>query len=411
LRRQHKKALIHFSLTLRRLIAALSGQNEGETAERQGLAAGYVCKGVSRMRKLMLLAGVAALTVAVPVLAQNDHGRGHGGGGPTAEKGHGNHGGGADNGQGKAERGRGGNDQAQATQRGRGSGQASGRGGGQDRRAARAATQERQVVRQAREDRRGSDRAIREARQDERQLRRDDRDWRGWSERRLVTAAPVALAPALRGRRLAVGPTGCPPGLARQNAYCMPPGQLRKAQLIGQRLPFSSLGYNIPERYRYRFMDNDQFIYRYGNDGTVYRFDRTSGLVSSVIPLSSSGLYFGEPMPLGYDVYNVPLAYRSYYPDSSDYLYRYDNGAIYRVNQDSMLVDGIVALLTGGSGGLGGLGVGDRLPLGYDAYNVPLDYRDSYYDTDDSMYRYADGYVYQVDPQTQLIEAVISLLT
>jgi hypothetical protein len=46
----------------------------------------------------------------------------------------------------------------------------------------------------------------------------------------------------------------------------------------------------------------------------------------------------------------------------------------------------------------------------YDAYNVPLDYRDTYYDTDDAMYRYADGSIYQVDPTSRLIESVISLL-
>jgi hypothetical protein len=61
-------------------------------------------------------------------------------------------------------------------------------------------------------------------------------------------------------------------------------------------------------------------------------------------------------------------------------------------------------------GGLGGLGVGDLLPSGYDAYNVPLDYRDTYYDTPDAMYRYADNSIYQVDPQSRMIEEVISLL-
>ena len=74
------------------------------------------------------------------------------------------------------------------------------------------------------------------------------------------------------------------------------------------------------------------------------------------------------------------------------------------------MVDGVAALLTSGVGGLGGLGVGDRLPLGYDVYNVPLDYRDRYVDGPDSWYRYADGSIYQVDPETQLIQAVISML-
>ena len=41
------------------------------------------------------------------------------------------------------------------------------------------------------------------------------------------------------------------------------------------------------------------------------------------------------------------------------------------------------------------------------AYNVPLDYRDQYYDTDDSLYRYADGNIYQVDAKTQIIQAIV----
>jgi hypothetical protein len=252
---------------------------------------------------------------------------------------------------------------------------------------------------------------------DQRRLARRDRiedrrDWQRWAEQRALAANRFNRDfVRLPGRRLAVGPAGCPPGLARQNAFCMPPGQLRRAQFIGQRLPLASLGYNIPERYRYRFADDRRFFYRYGNDGAIYRFDRTSGLVSSIVPLASTGLMLGEPLPLGFDVYNVPLAYRGFYPDSDDYLYRYDGNAIYRVNNESRLVEGIVALLTGGSGGLGALGVGDLLPSGYDVYNVPLDYRDTYYDTDDSLYRYADGAIYEVDPQTRLIESVISLLT
>lgn len=269
------------------------------------------------------------------------------------------------------------------------------------------------MVRQARDERR----VMRTARDDRRELRRsaaaDRRDWRQWMERRSGFGNrfddDFGRFRDDRGRRLAIGPAGCPPGLARQNAFCLPPGQLRRAQLIGQRLPIARLGYNVPERYRYRFADDDRFFYRYGNDGAVYRFDRASGLVSSVIPLASSGLFLGEPLPIGYDVYNVPIAYRSFYADGDDHLYRYADNAIYRVDAESMLVEGIVALLTG-SGGLGGLGLGDALPSGYDVYNVPFEYRDTYYDTDESMYRYADGAIYQVDPETRLIESVISLL-
>lgn len=366
------------------------------------------------MRKLMLLAGVAALAASMPALA-DDRGRGRGNG-PAAEK--------SDKGRGQARRERGrGNDHAEhrdggherAERRGAGNGEGERRMSRQERRVERAIGEERRQVRQARRDERRSERQARgDERRAVREARRvDRRDWDGWSERRLTLRDrfedDFLRLRERRGRGLAVGPDGCPPGLARQNPWCLPPGQLRRAQLIGQRLDMARFGL-VPERYRYRFGDSERFLYRYAPDGTVLRFDRASGLVSSVVPLYGADLFLGEPMPLGYEVYNVPLAYRGYYPDSNDYLYRYDDGAIYRVDSETMLVEGIVALLTGGAGGLGALGVGDRMPAGYDVYNVPFDYRDTYYDNDEWMYRYADGNIYQVDPETRLIQSIISLL-
>ena len=59
-----------------------------------------------------------------------------------------------------------------------------------------------------------------------------------------------------------------------------------------------------------------------------------------------------------------------------------------------------------------GFTVGQALPVGYDVYNVPYAYRQTYYDTPDAWYRYNNGYIYQVDPVTQLVTAVVaSLLT
>ena len=365
------------------------------------------------MRKLMLLAGVAALSVSMPALAK-DPDRGRGGGRGHAAESHQK--GGGDR---RAERARGRNQHARGERRGRGDARAERRLNRQERRVEQAIQQERRQVRQARrhDDRRLERRAerrdlverrVREAR------REDRRDWRRWSERRLVLRDrfddDFFRWRDRPGRRLAVRRDGCPPGLARQNRFCMPPGQLRKARFIGRSLPISSWSYNVPARYRYRFLDDDDWFYRYDNAGYVYRFDRGSSLVNAIFPLYGSDLIIGEPLPLGYEVYNVPIAYRTFYPDTSDYAYRYDDGAIYRVDSDTMLVEGIVALLTGGSGGLGGLGVGDPLPVGYDAYNVPYAYRDRYSDRPDAWYRYADGSIYQVDPETRLIEAVVSLL-
>lgn len=364
------------------------------------------------MRKLMLLAGVAALSASMPALAKDpDRGRG-GGRGHSAESQH------KGGGHGRAERARGRGDNARAERRGRGHARGERRLNRQERRVERAIQQERRQVRQARRDDRFERRAERRDRIERpvREARREDRrDWRRWSERRLVLRDrfddDFFTWRDHRARRLAVRRGGCPPGLARQNRFCMPPGQLRKARFIGRSLPISSWSYNVPVRYRYRFLDDDDWFYRYDNAGYVYRFDRGSMLVNRVFPLYGSSLIIGEPIPLGYEVYNVPMGYRTFYPDTRAYAYRYDDGAIYRVNNDTMLVDGIVALLTGGGGGLGGLGVGDSLPIGYDAYNVPYAYRDRYYDSGDAWYRYADNSIYRVDPETRLIQAVISLLT
>lgn len=359
------------------------------------------------MRKLMLLAGVAALAVSVPAISM-ERGGGQGGG-----RGHAAHAQGKGGDNGRAERARGRQHQARGQARG-GERRAERRLDRNERRVERAIQQERRQVREVRRDERRVEHRL--ERPDIRKARREDgRDWRSFAERRL--AARDRFGDDLRrwrnddGRARALGREGCPAGLARQNRYCMPPGQLRKAQLIGQRLPFSSLAYNVPERYRYRFSDDDRWLYRYDDAGFVYRFDRRSSLVNAVYPLFGNNLLIGEPLPLGYEVYNVPLAYRGYFPDTSDHYYRYDDGAIYRVDSGTNLVEGIVALLTGGVGGLGGLGVGDPLPTGYDAYNVPLDYRDRYVDNDQAWYRYADGAIYQVDPETRLIQEVISLLT
>ena len=373
------------------------------------------------MRKLSLLAGSVALAVAVPVIAQG-HGRGHDQG---AEQKRGN--------QDRAERrGRGGEQRAGARQQrreartnrseirrsGRPARQEARRTGDQDSREARRETRQavrreaQEIRRERREDVRQTRRDVRQSlNRDRRELRRagreDRRDWRRWSDRapsRFVAQAALrALHPVDIAPRRVVGWRGsCPPGLARQNAWCLPPGQLRQLQ---------GAVYNIPIRYRYRFVDGDDFLWRYDDAGYVYRIDRDDGLIERVVPLFATDLIVGEPLPLGYEVYNVPFAYRSYYPDTGDYDYRYDDGAIYRVDDETGLIDALVALLTAGVGGLGGLGIGDALPLGYDAYNVPFDYRDDYVDGDDAWYRYADGSIYQVDPETRLIEQIIPLLT
>ena len=86
---------------------------------------------------------------------------------------------------------------------------------------------------------------------------------------------------------------------------------------------------------------------------------------------------------------------------ASKWRVRYAPGAIYQVDAGTQLVTAIASLLTGG------LAVGQPLPPSYSVYNVPLGYRDTYYDRPDAWYRYSDGYIYQVDPTTQLITAIV----
>jgi hypothetical protein len=396
------------------------------------------------MRKLILLASAAAMAVAMPSLALGGQGKGGGKGGGQAQteaRGGGGHQGHGGNGNGRSNHG------SEARQHQQHAVAGNGRGGGHARQEQRAERPARQMDRAERNVERAERRAERDVRRAERRpersFERADRNIERAERRALRTEQRMVRdveRNQLRGQdrarfvqddprnsdrfnswregrpmRVAAFNNGCPPGLAKQNAFCLPPGQLRRGQMIGQRSPFANLGYNIPQDYRYRFQDGDGFFHRYGDDGHVYRVNQQTGLIESIFPLMATNLLVGEPLPLGYDVYNVPTQYRSIYQDNDDYRYRYDDDAIYRVNNNSGLIEGIVALLTGGGlgglGGLGDLGVGQMLPSGYDAYNVPLDYRDQYVDDQDSMYRYADGNIYQVDPQTRLIETVISLLT
>ena len=194
----------------------------------------------------------------------------------------------------------------------------------------------------------------------------------------------------------------CPPGLEKKNNGCLPPGQAKK--LIGAPLLHAFDNERVPYAYRNWYRDNDDYFFRSG-DGYIYRINRGSGLVDGLIPLFGAGYYaVGDPWPDQYDFYNLPYQYRDYWADSDAYRYRYGNGAIYRLDPKTAAVQSIVALLAGD------LGVGNRLPSTYSVYNVPIAYRDRYYDTPNDLYRYNDGYIYRVDPKTMLITSVIDAI-
>jgi hypothetical protein len=141
-------------------------------------------------------------------------------------------------------------------------------------------------------------------------------------------------------------------------------------------------------------------------DGVVYQVDCGTGLIRNAVPTYAAGYGVGQMLPSAYNYYNLPTQYRSLYQPTDDYSYWYAPGAIYQTDPSTNLITSVAALLAPG------LTVGQQLPAGYGMYNVPMGYRDTYYDTADAWYRYNNGNIYQIDPTTQLVTAIVaSLLT
>ncbi|WP_281384386.1 hypothetical protein [Novosphingobium flavum] len=177
---------------------------------------------------------------------------------------------------------------------------------------------------------------------------------------------------------------GCPPGLAKKYNGCNPPGLVKQAY--------------VPWRADW---------WGYGDSGYRY-FDgyllRTSGVsILGYVPLLGGALFIGEMWPVGYETAPLPVYYDRYYDLGPDY--RYYDDTFYRLEPSGRIV-GVAGFMTGDE-----FIVGQPIPVGYGVYNVPWDYRDRYYDGPDAYYRYADGYIYRVDPRTRLILAAIELLS
>ena len=86
-----------------------------------------------------------------------------------------------------------------------------------------------------------------------------------------------------RDHRYAGNGKACPPGLARKNNGCLPPGQARKFA-VGQRLPASYNRYNVPEDYRDDYRDTAEDLFRY-DDGNLYRIDAKTRVIEEIIRL------------------------------------------------------------------------------------------------------------------------------
>ncbi|MCB2078557.1 MAG: hypothetical protein KDE55_12770 [Novosphingobium sp.] len=186
---------------------------------------------------------------------------------------------------------------------------------------------------------------------------------------------------------------GCPPGLAKKFNGCMPPG------LAKQRV---ERDYYEPHWWGYASAPNERYYY---NDGYLLRLG-SNNRIDGYVPLLAGALGLGSVWPSYFEPQTLSPYYVDYYELGPAASYRYADGVIYDVDPGSAVISSVVALLTGDD-----FQVGSPMPAGYGVYNVPYDYRDRYYDTPDAMYRYSDGYIYEIDPKTQLIAAAISLLT
>ena len=319
------------------------------------------------MTKLFLAAGVAALALAAPATAGQGKGQGK------------------DKGQSvKVERGNKG--AAKIERRGGGERVLVQRGNGNAKAERKAFRTERQAIRTER-------RELRQARDFKVADRFDRKD--GPGVRRLEDG--VWRVPG-RGHPIV---DGCPPGLMSKG--CIPPGQAKK--LEGQLLPTAYRNRMLPLGLRSLYRDNDDYMYRLGDGGYLYRVNRRTSLIDSLLPLLGAGLMPGQAFPSTYGNYLVPNQYRAFYPDSSDDYYRFANGYVYEIDRSSGMIESMVPLMAGG------YGMGQMLPASYSVYNVPYQYRGLYADNDDYMYRYAPGAIYQVDPSTSLITGIASLLT
>ncbi len=191
---------------------------------------------------------------------------------------------------------------------------------------------------------------------------------------------------------------GCPPGLAKKRNGCMPPG-LAKARDPDYRYRYvsyrpdwwglSNLGlgsgnffyddgyllrYNgdnvlgyvpllggalsvgnpwpdsyaprpVPPYYVNYYGLDPQGGYRYADD-VLYRVDpQTQAITSIAALLTGDDIQVGSPMPMGYDVYNVPYPYRSQYVDGPQAQYRYSDGYVYQVDPKTRLVAAAIELL------------------------------------------------------------------
>ena len=319
------------------------------------------------MKRLIPLTGalVLALGVSGAAMAQNGNGNGNGKNNGDGERGQQDRG--DDRGRGHEDRGGGDRDA-----RGEGGRNHDDRGRDERRGEVRIPDAAREL---SRREARDIDRDVRREVERRGDDVRDSLDFRRHADRGLIA--------------------GCPPGLAKKDNGCLPPGQARKIEQARDGL----------DRYDYLWRtrgDNTNYQYR---DGYLYRMNPQGGLLG-YLPVLGGVLSPGNAWPGQYAYQQAPQYYSQYYGLNDQYQYRYADGVLYGVNPQTQGIGQIAALLTGQQ-----FNVGQPMPAGYDVYNVPSAYRNQYVDNAQSQYRYNDGYLVQADPTTKLVQAVIQLLS
>ena len=100
-------------------------------------------------------------------------------------------------------------------------------------------------------------------------------------------AALASTAPAdAKPKGYGYGTAGCPPGLAKKNNGCLPPGQAKKLYGVGYRFdrgfsgwtPYNQIPYDI--RDQYGLNPSGRYIY---DQSYVYQVDPTTYVVSRVL--------------------------------------------------------------------------------------------------------------------------------
>lgn len=188
----------------------------------------------------------------------------------------------------------------------------------------------------------------------------------------------------------------CPPELAKKETGCNPP-----TQIDSRYAERSIFGYDYrPALFGLTQYGNGNYYLR---EGYLVQYDNNG--ISDWIPLPGGALTAGNQWPAGYSSYTIPDCYIDYYSLGGHDRYRYADHVIYRIDPADGTINSIAAVVTGDE-----ITVGQQMPAGYDVYNVPRTYRDRYYDLSRAHYRYSDGHIYQIDPETQRVTAVIELL-